>query len=325
MRYSSDRLVSAGVVATALLFASGTISRVAAQSESASRPYQHINAMVEKLAQGKPVVGISTGDMSMENAHAIARADVDFVRIEMEHGPMNFEALRNFLVGMIDKAAILKTGNPQVAVTPIARFSPFGREQQAWVIKQALDIGLMGYIANGVDNKEQALEVVRSVRYPQQKGSQYMEPLGLRGYGPMNAMWFWGISSEEYLQRADVWPLNPRGDILAAMMIETVEGLKNVDAIASVPGVGMLFPGNATDLSMSMGVPFNSPQREAALQTVLKACIAHHIACGIAAVNTPAEAEKRVKEGWKYIELSGAGVLTGSAEATLRAARAASK
>lgn len=316
MRCSPPRFFSLCTLAGALLIA-------AAQSAPAQQSYMHVNSMIEKLAQGKPVIGISTADLSIENAHAISRADVDFVRIEMEHGPMNFESLRNFLVGMIDKSAILKKGNAQVGVVPIARFSPFGREEQAWVVKQALDIGLMGYIANGVDNKEQALEIVRSMRYPQLKGSKYMEPAGLRGVGPGNAVWFWGIPGPEYTRRADLWPLNPQGDLLAAMMIETSIGLKNVNEIAATPGVGMLFPGNATDLSNSLGIPFDSPEREAALQTVLKACIAHNVACGIAAVNTPAEAERRVKEGWKYIELSGTGVLSGSAEATLRAARAA--
>jgi 2-keto-3-deoxy-L-rhamnonate aldolase RhmA len=104
-----------------------------------------------------------------------------------------------------------------------------------------------------------------------------------------------------------------------------VEGLKNVDEIAATPGVGMLFPGNATDLYMAMGIAPDAPEREAALQTVLKACKAHNIACGIAAVGTAAEAERRVKEGWKYIELGGGGILSAASEAALRAARAASR
>src|SRR5580704_4218480 len=83
---------------------------------SAQQPYIHLNPMVEKLAQGKPVLGITTADFSMENAHAIARSDVDFVRIEMEHAPMDFGALRNFLIGMIDKAAVVKNGNLQPRV-----------------------------------------------------------------------------------------------------------------------------------------------------------------------------------------------------------------
>ena len=84
-----------------------------------------------------------------------------------------------------------------------------------------------------------------------------MTPAGLCGYGPGSALWFWGIGNDEYLQRADLWPLNPQGDLLAALMIETTEGLKNVNETAAVPGVGMLFPGNAADLSMSSGIPFN--------------------------------------------------------------------
>jgi 4-hydroxy-2-oxoheptanedioate aldolase len=147
-----------------------------------------------------------------------------------------------------------------------------------------------------------------------------MEPTGLRGYAPTNALWFWGIGSDEYTKRADLWPLNPQGDLLAVIMIETVEGLKNVNEIASVPGVGMLFPGAAADLSMSMGVPMNSPEREAALQTVLKACLAHNVACGILA--NANDVEKRIKEGWKYLEMGGTGV-SGAAEAGLRAARSA--
>ena len=188
------------------------------------------------------------------------------------------------------------------------------------MIKQALDIGVMGYIANGVDTKEQALEIVRSMRYPQLKGAKYMEPTGLRGYSPTNALWFWGIGSDEYTKRADLWPLNPQGDLLAVIMIETVEGLKNVNEIASVPGVGMLFPGAAADLSMSMGVAMNSPEREASLQTVLKACLAHNVPCGILA--NANDVEKRIKEGWKYLEMGGTGV-SASAEAGLRAARSA--
>jgi 4-hydroxy-2-oxoheptanedioate aldolase len=282
--------------------------------------FLHLNPMVEKLAQGKPVVGITTADFSMENAHAIARSDVDFVRIEMEHGPMDFEALRNFLVGMIDKAAIVRKGNGQPRVAPIARFSPYGREQQAWVVKQALDIGIMGYIANGVDTKEQALDIVRNMRYPQLKGARYMEPAGLRGYSPTNALWFWGIGADEYQRRADLWPLNPQGDLIAIMMIESVEGLKNINEIAAVPGVGMIFPGAAADLSMSMGVRMDSPEREAALQTVLKACLAHNVPCGILA--NANDVEKRITEGWKYLEVGGTGLSAG-ADAALRAARAA--
>jgi 4-hydroxy-2-oxoheptanedioate aldolase len=280
--------------------------------------------MIERLAAGKPVFGVSTADLSMENAHAIARANIDFVRIEMEHGPMNMESLKNFLIGMIDKEAILKRGNASVSVAPIARFAPYGRENAEWVPKQALDIGLMGVMFNDIDDKEQALRAVRNMRYPQIKGSKYYEPNGLRGNGPQNALWFWGISGGEYNKHADIWPLNPQGDLLAIMMIESQEGLDHIDEIASVPGVGIIFPGAAVDLANAMGIPQNSPEKEAALQKILKACKAHNVACGIVA-NTPADVQKRIKEGWKYIDASGNTGLSAANDAAARAARDASK
>src|SRR5205807_8445606 len=95
---------------------------------------------------------------------------------------------------------------------------------------------LMGIIFNGVDNKEQMARLVQYMRYPQQKTSKYQQPPGLRGYAPGNATFAWGVSAAEYERHADVWPLNPEGDLLAMPMIETAEGLKNVNYIASVPG-----------------------------------------------------------------------------------------
>src|SRR3984893_18883729 len=101
-------------------------------------------------------------------------------------------------------------------------------------------MGLLAGIVNGVDNKEQALLAVQNMRYPQKKGSKYPSPPGIRGTAPGYAIWVWGISAAEYTRRADVWPLNPDGDLLAIPMIETLEGLKNVNEIAAGAGGGGL-------------------------------------------------------------------------------------
>jgi 4-hydroxy-2-oxoheptanedioate aldolase len=261
---------------------------------------KHLNPVIEKLAAGKPFFGVQTGDLSLENARSLARADIDYVYLEMEHGPMDFEGLHRFTVGMIDKATILKKGNPQPNVAIFARFAPYGREQAQWFVKQALDIGLMGVIFNGIDNREQALLAVRNMRYPQKRNSKYPEPAGLRGYAPGNAVWWWGISDAEYERRADLWPLNPDGDLLAIMMIETAEGLKNADAITSTPGVGAIFVGAGADLSQYLGIDRNSPELEQGFQTILKACLAHNVACGITATNAR-DIAKRLEDGWKMI------------------------
>ena len=264
---------------------------------------KHLNPVIEKLAAGKPFIGVQTGDLSLDNARALARMDIDYVYLEMEHGPMDFEGLHRFTVGMIDKAAILKKGNAQPNVAVFARFAPYGREQAQWFVKQALDIGLMGVIFNGIDNPEQALLAVRNMRYPQRKTSKYPEPPGLRGYAPGMAVWQWGVSAAEYERRADLWPLNPNGDLLSIFLIETPEGVKNIDEIASVPGVGVINAAAAGDLSNAMGIAGQantSPEVEAHRQTILKACISHNIVCGILA-NGRADIDRRLKEGWKML------------------------
>lgn len=259
----------------------------------------HLNPVIAKLSQGQPFVGVNTGDLSLENARTLARAPIDYVYVDMEHTPLNFDALHLFLIGMSDRAMVLKKGNLQPNVALFARFPPEA-DESGWVVKQALDIGLMGVIFNGVDAKAQALAAVQNMRYPQLRGSRYFQPIGKRGAGPGLATWIWGITGDEYERHADLWPLNPEGDLLAIMMIESVEGVQHLDEILSVPGVGAAFIGTANDLRHSMGVPANSPEVEAARQTILKGCLAHQVACGIT-VNSGTEMVRRLNEGWKMI------------------------
>jgi 4-hydroxy-2-oxoheptanedioate aldolase len=258
-----------------------------------------LNPVIEKLAQGKPFVGVNTGDLSLEHARTLSRAPIDYVYVDMEHTPLNFEGLHMFLMGMSDRGMVLKKGNLQPNVALFARFPPEA-DQASWVVKQALDIGLHGVIFNGVDTKAQALAAVQSMRYPQLRGSRYFEPVGKRGAAPGLATWIWGLTTDEYERHADLWPLNPEGDLLAIIMVESVEGLKNLDEILSVPGIGAVFIGNANDLRHSMGVPATSPEVEAARQTILKGCLAHNVACGIT-VGNGADMVKRLNEGWQMI------------------------
>jgi 4-hydroxy-2-oxoheptanedioate aldolase len=292
-----DRKTYRQLVRVFLALALGLMAQAGALS---AQEVKHLNPVIEKLAAGKPFIGFQTGDLSMQSARTLARADIDYVYIEMEHGPMDFAGLHQFTLGMIDKAAILKKGSLQPNVAIFARFPPYGREGAQWVVKQALDIGLMGVIFNGIDNAEQALVAVRNMRYPQRRNSKYPDPPGLRGYAPGLAVWSWGVSGAEYERRADLWPLNPDGDLLAIMMIETTEGLKNADAIAAVPGVGAIFVGAGGDLHQYLGVEANAPEVEDAFQTILKACLARNVACGITALSGP-DIARRLAQGWKMI------------------------
>jgi 4-hydroxy-2-oxoheptanedioate aldolase len=294
---------TAAAVAAALMATSGR--------PRAQQPQVHLNPVIAKLAAGKTVYGLNTADLSLAYAKDVARAPVDFIYADLEHNPLDFPALHMFLLGMADKAAVMAKGNLQPNVALFARFPPEA-DQSLWIVKQALDIGLHGVIFNGVDTPEQALFAVRTMRFPQYKEAKYREPAGLRGAAPGNAPWIWGLSGEEYERRADVWPLNPDGDLLATMMIESAEALKNLDRIAAVPGVGALFPGSGGDLSRSLGVRQGTPELEAAFQQILRACKAHNVACAISA-NNPADVAKRVKEGWRIIRSNVPAITAGRA------------
>jgi len=159
------------------------------------------------------------------------------------------------------------------------------------------------------------------MRYPQRKGSRYMEPAGLRGNGPQIAAWLWGFPVPDYLQRADLWPLNPDGELLALMMIESAEGLRNINAIAAVPGVAGFYVGD-NDLANSLGVSLASPEMDAAIETIAQTCRTHRVFCGISAESADAM-QTRIAQGFTI--LGGGGIkggLTPTADAAVRAGRA---
>ena len=90
-----------------------------------------------------------------------------------------------------------------------------------------------------------------------------------------------------------MWPLNPEGELFAMIMIETAEGVKNVNDILTVPGIGGVLIGSYDlSLSLGMGAPGSgptpyAPETEAAIATVAKGCAAKKVACGIAARGGP--------------------------------------
>ena len=83
----------------------GSVALLASQS-IAQEMDGHISSLVEKLSRNERVFGVSTYDLSLENARTLAREDIDYLYVDMEHGPMDFAALQTFLLGMTDRKAI---------------------------------------------------------------------------------------------------------------------------------------------------------------------------------------------------------------------------
>ncbi len=284
---------------------------------SAQQPPVRLNHTIDKLARGHSVVGAIMYDFSLYAARQFGSSDLDFIILDMEHQAMDFERLQTFFLGMTDKASIARQGNLQVRVPPIVRIPTYGRDLNEFIVKQVLDLGAFGIMYPAIETRAQALEAVRAARYPPRKGFAHPEPIGMRGNGNMPAAWFWGLSRPEYSQRADTWPVNPQGELLLLLQIETAEGVKNIDEIVKVPGLGVIFIG-PNDLSYSLGVADGAPEHEAAIQTVLKACLANNVPC---AITVDAEdVVQRMKQGFKMVSL-GSGGLEVQMDAALKAAR----
>jgi 4-hydroxy-2-oxoheptanedioate aldolase len=304
---------------TALLIAALLAAPVAA--EEAVR----LNRTIETLEAEQPVFGIFTGNFSLASARGLARSGLDFIFIDMEHTPVDLETLQAFLLGMTDKARMLEKGNAQMDVTPLVRIPMSGRENLQWMVKQVLDAGAFGIVFPYVETREEAEIAVRSMRYPQVRGDAAVEPAGLRGASPAIASWFWG--SRDYMSQADVWPLDPNGELLAVIQIESKLAVENVEAIASVPGIGAIFIG-PSDLSISYGLPgqLDHPEVAAAMKKVLAVCKARGIPCGLT-TNQDTVADY-LAEGYTFVTVGywdDAGISTRPGTALEAARRAAGR
>ena len=311
MRHSWFRFGAALLAAAVISFSASGVF-VSAQEGGV-----RLNAAIDKLVRGKSLAGAIMYDFSLYAAAQFASSDLDFIIIDMEHRGLDYERLETFLLGTTNKAEIAKQGNLQVRVPPIVRIPTYGRAPSEAIVKQVLDMGAFGIMFPAIENKQQALEAVSAARYPQPRGAKYPDPIGRRGNGNMPAAWFWGLSRPEYSRRADIWPANPEGELLLFLQVETAEGVKNIEEILSVPGIGVLFVG-PNDLSWSLGVPQGSPEHEAAVQTVLKACMARNIPAAITV--TEADVLPRLKQGFRIASLPSGG-LEAPMDATLKLAR----
>ena len=107
--------------------------------------------------------------------------------------------------------------------------------------------------------------------------------MGTRGRGSeATAAPVWGLSTEEYMARCDPWPLNPNGELLLGVKLESPEGVANCEEILAVPGLGFAEIGPG-DLSLSLGYrtiprePYPT-EMQAARDRILAACRSNGVA-----------------------------------------------
>lgn len=213
-----------------------------------------LNRLVRAWEAGKPAFAtFSSADR--QAAIDLTSAPYDCVVFEMEHNPWDAGALQDALQYLLVRRQILKAGDAAPAITPICRIPPNGCELNQAYAKQALDRGVYGIVWPHVDTVEEAYNAVAACRYPRLSSAAFYEPRGLRGDSVRTCSRYWGLTQDEYYRKADVWPLNPAGEILAILMIESIRAVDNLEAmLKQVPGIGCIILGEG-DMTQELGVP----------------------------------------------------------------------
>jgi 4-hydroxy-2-oxoheptanedioate aldolase len=259
-----------------------------------------LNGVIRALEQGQHAfTAFSPADV--ESAIALATSKYDGVVFEMEHNAYDVRAFRDCLQYMLNRRQIAQSGSLAPGVTPMARIPPNGGEKAQWHAKQVFDLGAYGIIWPHISTADQAYNAVAACRYPRLKDKPMYEPAGIRGDGPTAAVRYWGLTQQEYYDRADVWPLNPKGEIFCILMIEDTEGIKNLRDILKVPGIGAVLIGEG-DLSQELGYPRQYEHKVVleAMAEIVRTCKEANVVVGHPHVEA-GNAERIIKEGYRFL------------------------
>jgi 2-dehydro-3-deoxyglucarate aldolase/4-hydroxy-2-oxoheptanedioate aldolase len=244
-----------------------------------------------RLAAGETLYGTFLGLGSALAAEACALAGFDWLLADLEHGGGGEASLLAQLL------AAEAHGVPMLVRVESTDRIRAGR---------ALDLGATGVMYPRLESATQAREAVRHVRYP---------PLGDRGVATANRAVGFGLRPRA-LETA-----NDR--VVSIVQIENRQAVEQIDQIAAVPGIDVLFVG-PRDLSHDLAVPgdTNAPVFLDAIKRVRVAADAAGVACGILAPDAPA-ARRYAKDGFRFIGIaSDATLLTQTGKHVVDAARA---
>jgi 4-hydroxy-2-oxoheptanedioate aldolase len=174
--------------------------------------------LLNKLRDGEYPLMTFIAIPSVRQAQVVALTGLDGIIIDCEHGHISDDSMHNSV------AAISALG-----VSPIIRIPAHD------ILKRALDTGAHGVMVPQVNTAEEAAAIVASSKFP---------PQGVRGQGSAFPAISHGLTTPEYMKSANE-------TIITMIQIETRAGVENVDAIAAVPGVDVVFIG-PNDLAQAL-------------------------------------------------------------------------
>jgi 4-hydroxy-2-oxoheptanedioate aldolase len=209
-----------------------------------------VNTALQAWRDGRQTIGCWLSLPSPYAAEALSKLEFDWVCIDLQHGLIDYTDLTHLLPAISASDA-----------TPLVRV-PWN---EPYEIMKALDAGAYGVIVPMVNNREEAARAVAACRYP---------PDGNRSFGPIRAALYGGRG---YAREANA-------HIAKIVMIETQEGLDNVEEIVTTPGVDAVYIGPA-DLALALNLPAvgdtDHPVHAAAVARIHEACRRAGIATGI--------------------------------------------
>ena len=212
---------------------------------------KRINKIIELLSINQPVFYESTEDFTYKNGKKMSKTWADYIRLDCEHGNINFDNIQNFMRGLLDGGPT-RSGHRTPAVIAELPFPGSNKnvvEANSWMINHLLAKGVHGMILCHASSKEAVEHFVKCARFRFKKNKLS----GLRGHGNFTkAINLWGTNEKEYMEKCDPWPLNVKGELILGIKMENLKAAKNSLDISSVPGICFGEYGLG-DMSLDMG------------------------------------------------------------------------
>jgi len=235
------------------------------------------NKVKEKLSQNRTVLGTFVWSAADAVVESLGYAGLDFVVIDFEHSPVDTEKAVNLI-----RIAQSKNLTAFVRVKDVNRSS----------IVEMLDAGADGLIIPSLRTVDEVREIIEHGKY---------DPVGKRGFALGRRA---GYGFEPFAANLEHYFAVNNAETMLLPMCETKEFLEQIEEIVDLEGVDGIFVG-PFDLSVALGQPgkFNTPEFQAALLRIVRACQAAAIPAFIFAAN-PTMAVEQAKIGYRGIALS---------------------
>jgi 2-keto-3-deoxy-L-rhamnonate aldolase RhmA len=281
---------------------------------------ERLNPIINLLEHNQPVFGVywpSNGGGRRGGDPPPARPAIDLARDALGYRATDY-LFSGSMEGGVDRGmpAYVAFANALLEAAGPAKGSYFGLKQHPLVVKtpkiatdpkmavdnisRELNVGASGIMFVEAESAEEVRQGLAAMRFASKGGTR---PAAV-GTAPA----YWGMSEQEYRQKADLWPLNPDGELINWTIVESKEGLAHVREIAAVKGIGVLWPGAGTlrgvfSTTNAAGERVvDTVAHENAIQQVLAACKEFKVPCGYPA--NASDIETRMKQGFSVFVMN---------------------